>query len=77
MDAFGGALAGEGSNFEAKLKKGFGICSRCSSCALEAKAGRAAYAERGRLKDEQVVDPGAWGVSVILGGLIGEDLGKA
>ncbi|EKM81723.1 hypothetical protein AGABI1DRAFT_90110 [Agaricus bisporus var. burnettii JB137-S8] len=33
---------------------------------LEAKAGRSAYVEGDKLKQEQVPDPGAWGVKVIL-----------
>jgi dihydroxyacetone kinase len=37
---------------------------------LEAKAGRAAYVEGERLKEERVPDPGAWGVKVILEALL-------
>ncbi|KAF9006083.1 Dak1 domain-containing protein [Cyathus striatus] len=33
---------------------------------IDAKAGRSAYVEGSRLKDEQVADPGAWGVKIIL-----------
>lgn len=33
---------------------------------LEAKAGRSAYVEGDKLKQEQVPDPGAWGAKVIL-----------
>lgn len=33
---------------------------------LEAKAGRSAYVEGDKLKQEQVPDPGAWGVKIIL-----------
>ena len=33
---------------------------------IEAKAGRSAYVEGARLKEQQVPDPGAWGVKVIL-----------
>ncbi len=33
---------------------------------IEAKAGRSAYVEGGRLKEQQIPDPGAWGVKVIL-----------
>jgi dihydroxyacetone kinase len=33
---------------------------------LQAKAGRAAYVEEERLKEDSVPDPGAWGVKVIL-----------
>ncbi|KAI6112694.1 dihydroxyacetone kinase [Pisolithus sp. B1] len=36
---------------------------------LEAKAGRSAYVEGGRLKAERVPDPGAWGVRVVIDAL--------
>lgn len=38
---------------------------------IDAKAGRSAYVEGDRLKDEHVADPGAWGVKIILEGLQG------
>ena len=38
---------------------------------LEAKAGRSAYVEGDRLRQERVPDPGAWGVKVLLEGLLG------
>ena len=38
---------------------------------LEAKAGRSAYVEGDRLREERVPDPGAWGVKVIVEGLLG------
>lgn len=38
---------------------------------LEAKAGRSAYVEGDRLRQERVPDPGAWGVKVVLEGLLG------
>lgn len=37
---------------------------------LEAKAGRSAYVEGALLKKEQVPDPGAWGVKIILENLL-------
>ena len=37
---------------------------------LEAKAGRSAYVEGNRLKEERVPDPGAWGVKVLLESLL-------
>lgn len=37
---------------------------------LEAKAGRSAYVESGFLQKEQVPDPGAWGVKLILENLL-------
>ena len=37
---------------------------------LEAKAGRSAYVEGNRLKEEQIPDPGAWGVKIIIENLI-------
>lgn len=33
---------------------------------LEAKAGRSAYVEGDKLKQEQIPDPGAWGIKTIL-----------
>ncbi|EIW58792.1 dihydroxyacetone kinase [Trametes versicolor FP-101664 SS1] len=39
---------------------------------LEAKAGRSAYVEGDRLREERVADPGAWGVKVILEGILGQ-----
>ncbi|GLB43410.1 putative dihydroxyacetone kinase [Lyophyllum shimeji] len=38
---------------------------------IEAKAGRSAYVEGDRLKQERVADPGAWGVKTILESLLG------
>lgn len=38
---------------------------------LEAKAGRSAYVEGDRLKEERVPDPGAWGVKVLLESFLG------
>lgn len=38
---------------------------------LTAKAGRSAYVEGDRLRQERVPDPGAWGVKAILEGLQG------
>ena len=38
---------------------------------LEAKAGRSAYVEGGRLRAERVPDPGAWGVRVVVDALVG------
>ena len=40
---------------------------------LEAKAGRSAYVEGDRLKEERVADPGAWGVKAIVEGLLGSN----
>ena len=37
---------------------------------IEAKVGRSAYVEGSRLMEQQVPDPGAWGVKVILENLI-------
>jgi len=37
---------------------------------LEAKAGRSAYVEGDRLKQEQVPDPGAWGIKTILENIV-------
>ncbi|KAG5645704.1 hypothetical protein DXG03_005399 [Asterophora parasitica] len=38
---------------------------------VDAKAGRSAYVEGDRLKQERVADPGAWGVKTILESLLG------
>ncbi|KAI0731307.1 dihydroxyacetone kinase 1 [Earliella scabrosa] len=38
---------------------------------LEAKAGRSAYVEGDRLREERVPDPGAWGVKVVLESFLG------
>jgi dihydroxyacetone kinase len=38
---------------------------------IEARVGRSAYVETGRLKRERVPDPGAWGVKVLLEALAG------
>jgi len=38
---------------------------------LDATAGRSAYVERERLKNERIPDPGAWGVKLILESLAG------
>lgn len=38
---------------------------------LTAKAGRSAYVEGDRLREEKVPDPGAWGVKAIVEGLLG------
>lgn len=38
---------------------------------IDAKAGRSAYVEGDRLRDERVADPGAWGVKTILENLQG------
>jgi dihydroxyacetone kinase len=37
---------------------------------LEAKAGRSAYVDGDRLREERVADPGAWGVKIILDSLL-------
>lgn len=37
---------------------------------MEAKVGRSAYIEGGRLKDQKIPDPGAWGVKIILESLL-------
>lgn len=40
---------------------------------LQAMAGRSAYVEGDRLKEERVADPGAWGVKAIVEGLLGSN----
>jgi dihydroxyacetone kinase len=39
---------------------------------IDAKAGRSAYVEGARLKEQKVADPGAWGVKVILETLLSQ-----
>lgn len=70
LDAFVRALAAaKGADFGAAVKAAGDAAQKTRD--LEAKAGRSAYVEGNRLKDEQVPDPGAWGVKVILEGLLG------
>lgn len=70
LDAFVRALAAaKGADFGAAVKAAGDAALKTRD--LEAKAGRSAYVEGNRLKDEQVPDPGAWGVKVILEGLLG------
>jgi dihydroxyacetone kinase len=39
---------------------------------IEAKAGRSAYVEGERLKEQKIADPGAWGVKVILESMLSQ-----
>ena len=61
----------------AKDPAGFGAAVKAAGDAalatrdLTAKAGRSAYVEGDRLRQEKVPDPGAWGVKAIVEGLFG------
>ena len=61
----------------AKDPAGFGAAVKAAGDAalatrdLTAKAGRSAYVEGDRLRQEKVPDPGAWGVKAIVEGLLG------
>lgn len=44
---------------------------------MDTKIGRSAYVESGRLKDQEIPDPGAWGVKIILESLLEEDSSTA
>ncbi|KAI9066978.1 dihydroxyacetone kinase [Trametes sanguinea] len=70
LAAFVGAFAdAQGANFEEAAKRAADAAVKTQD--LEAKAGRSAYVEGDRLREERVPDPGAWGVKVILEGLLG------
>ncbi|EMD38913.1 hypothetical protein CERSUDRAFT_81702 [Gelatoporia subvermispora B] len=69
LDAFAAALAADSGDFRGAVGAAGGAALRTRD--LEAKAGRSAYVEGDRLKQERVPDPGAWGVKVILEGLLG------
>ncbi|KAI0644200.1 dihydroxyacetone kinase [Trametes meyenii] len=62
--------AAKGANF-AEAAKAAGEAA-LKTRDLEAKAGRSAYVEGDRLRQERVPDPGAWGVKAILEGLLGQ-----
>ncbi|KAI8974531.1 dihydroxyacetone kinase [Trametes punicea] len=61
--------AGQGANFAEAARAAGDAAVKTRD--LEAKAGRSAYVEGDRLKQERVPDPGAWGVKVILESLVG------
>jgi len=70
LEAFVKAIAASrGKDFGAAVKAAGDAALQTRD--LEAKAGRSAYVEGDRLRKEQVPDPGAWGVKVILEGLLG------
>lgn len=68
LQAFIETLASSPSDFAAAVKAAGDAAQKTSE--LEAKAGRSAYVEGDRLKQEKVPDPGAWGVKAILEGLL-------
>ncbi|KAF5336703.1 hypothetical protein D9758_015092 [Tetrapyrgos nigripes] len=68
LAAFVGALEkGQEGSWKKAVEKAAEAAEKTRE--LEAKAGRSAYVEGDRLKEENVPDPGAWGVKIILEGL--------
>ncbi|OBZ74139.1 Dihydroxyacetone kinase [Grifola frondosa] len=70
LAAFAGALAAQGGADFAGAVRAAGDAALATRD-LEAKAGRSAYVEGDRLRQERVPDPGAWGVKAIVEGLLG------
>lgn len=69
LSAFIETLAkNSGSDFEAAVGDAASAAEETKN--IEAKAGRSAYVEGDRLKEQKVADPGAWGVKVILESLL-------
>ncbi|TBU44014.1 dihydroxyacetone kinase 1 [Dichomitus squalens] len=60
--------SGKGSNTAEAVKAAADAALKTRD--LEAKAGRSAYVEGDRLKQERIPDPGAWGVKVVLENLL-------
>ncbi|KAI0705170.1 Dak1 domain-containing protein [Cytidiella melzeri] len=69
LQAFIEVLASSPKDFADAVKAAGDAAAKTSE--LEAKAGRSAYVEGDRLKQEKVPDPGAWGVKAIVEGLLG------
>ncbi len=69
LQAFIETLAGPNLDFAAAVKAAGDAALKTRD--LTAKAGRSAYVEGDRLKEERIPDPGAWGVKAILEGLQG------
>jgi dihydroxyacetone kinase len=57
-------LSGEDNNFQDAVRAAGQAAEATKN--MEAKAGRSAYVEGDKLKQEQIPDPGAWGVKIIL-----------
>ncbi|EKM50436.1 uncharacterized protein PHACADRAFT_263729 [Phanerochaete carnosa HHB-10118-sp] len=71
LQAFVDAFArGHGSDFAGAVQAAG--AAALATRDLEAKAGRSAYVEGDRLRQEKVPDPGAWGVKAIVEGLLGQ-----
>ncbi|TFK39853.1 Dak1 domain-containing protein [Crucibulum laeve] len=64
LDAFISAFFKDSTNFSKATKAAADAAEATKN--IEAKAGRSAYVEGNRLKEEQIPDPGAWGVKTIL-----------
>lgn len=58
----------DGQNFRDAVKAASRAAEETRN--LEAKVGRSAYIEGDKLKQEQVSDPGAWGIKIILENII-------
>lgn len=69
LAAFADAFSASPSDLRAAVKKAAEAAEATRD--VEARVGRSAYVERGRLKRERVPDPGAWGVKVLLEALAG------
>lgn len=69
LQAFIDTLAKTNVDFAAAVKAAGDAALKTRD--LEAKAGRSAYVEGDRLKQERVPDPGAWGIKILVEGLLG------
>ncbi|KAI0343088.1 dihydroxyacetone kinase [Trametopsis cervina] len=69
LQAFIDALASSPDSLAEAVKAAGSAAQKTSE--LEAKAGRSAYVEGDRLRQEKIPDPGAWGVKAIVEGLLG------
>ncbi|GBE86465.1 Dihydroxyacetone kinase 1 [Sparassis crispa] len=68
LEAFVTALPANTTDFSGAVKAASDAALKTRD--LEAKAGRSAYVEGDRLRQERVPDPGAWGVKVIVENLL-------
>lgn len=68
LTAFIDATSSEGKNFNDAVRAASEAAEATKN--MEAKAGRSAYVEGDRLKQEQIPDPGAWGIKTILENLV-------
>lgn len=68
LTAFIDTTSSEGKNFSDAVRAASEAAEATKN--MEAKAGRSAYVEGDRLKQEQIPDPGAWGIKTILENLV-------